>query len=191
MSSIELNEPQRRQLLSVARQSIEYGLAQGESLPVDPNRFDADLQTIRASFVTLKKNAGLRGCIGTLEACRSLVEDVARHAFAAAFQDYRFPALEKRELDAIHISISVLSRPEPMTVSNEADLLRQIRPGRDGLILQSGSHRGTFLPSVWSSLPDKAEFVRQLKRKAGLPESFWSDGLVISRYETLEFGEPE
>lgn len=191
MSSIELSSIHRQQLLSVARESIEYGLQHGISLPMDPGQFDEELRAIRATFVTLKKHGELRGCIGALEAYQTLVEDVAKHAFAAAYQDSRFSRLQMQELDDTHISISVLSPPEPMTFTDEADLLAQIRPGRDGLIIQSGAKRGTFLPSVWSSLPDKTQFLRQLKCKAGLPEDYWSEQVYISRYETLEFGEAE
>ena len=191
MSLIELSRQHRVQLLAIARQSIEHGMRSGTSLAVNPETFERELQAIRATFVTLKKHGDLRGCIGTLEAYQSLVEDVSRHAFAAAFQDRRFPKLASVELDEIEISISVLSPPEPMCFEDEAGLLQKIQPGRDGLIIQSGAKRGTFLPSVWTSLPDKKQFLKQLKLKAGLPADFWSDQLAVSRYETLEFGELE
>ncbi len=189
--SAELTPAQRRTLLEVARDSIAWGFRHGRPLPVDPARFEPALRREGASFVTLKKHGQLRGCIGALAAYQPLVRDVAEHAFAAAFQDPRFPPLTEDELPEVEISVSVLGAPEPMTVRDEEDLLRQLQPGRDGLILEDGPYRATFLPSVWESLPEPREFVRQLKRKAGLPPDYWSDTLRVSRYRTEEFSERE
>jgi hypothetical protein len=141
--------------------------------------------------VTLHENGELRGCIGALQAYQPLAADVAEHAHAAAFNDPRFPPVAEPELALLHISISVLGAPEPMQFESEQDLLRQLRPGEDGLILQDGPNRGTFLPSVWGSLPDRNDFWRHLKAKAGLPPGHWSDTLKVSRYTTLSFAEPE
>ena len=186
-----LSDGQRRQLLRVARASIEEGLNTGRPLQVDVNSFDPLLQADGASFVTLKKSGQLRGCMGTLEARQPLVQDVAEHAFAAAFSDPRFPPLERHELEQISISVSVLTPAEPVRFRDEDDLLEKITPGVDGLILQEGPYRGTFLPSVWESLPDKKAFLRELKRKAGLPPDYWSDRIRVSRYKTIEFSEQE
>jgi len=146
----------------------------------------SELKEERATFVTLTIAGALRGCIGMLEACRPLVEDVVENARAAAFGDPRFEPLSKEEFDQLEIHISVLSPPEEMNFSSEADLLAQIRPGEDGLILQEGGRRGTFLPSVWEELPDKELFLMHLKMKAGLPNTYWSDTLLVSRY-TAEY----
>ena len=121
-----------------------------------------------------------------LEACRPLVEDVAENACAAAFDDPRFEPLSKEEFDELDIHISVLSPPEEMTFVSEKDLLERVRPGVDGLILQEGGRRGTFLPSVWEELPDKELFLMHLKMKAGLPNTYWSDSLRVFRY-TAEY----
>jgi AmmeMemoRadiSam system protein A len=145
-----------------------------------------ELQEKRATFVTLTINGDLRGCIGMLEACRPLAEDVAANACAAAFEDPRFEPLSQKELERTDIHISVLSAPEELEFSSEADLLAQIRPGVDGLILQDGCRRGTFLPSVWEELPDQDLFLMHLKMKAGLPNTYWSDTLRIFRY-TAEY----
>jgi uncharacterized protein len=145
-----------------------------------------ELREERATFVTLTMDGALRGCIGMLEACRPLAEDVAENAKAAAFRDPRFPPLSEEEFEKIDIHISVLSPPEEITFSSEAGLLEQIRPGTDGLILQEGSRRGTFLPSVWEELPDKEQFLTHLKMKAGLPGSYWSGTLRVFRY-TAEY----
>ncbi len=169
---------QKTLLLRIARSAIERTEI--------PEASDPELAKERATFVTLEIGGQLRGCIGMLEACRPLAEDVAENAFSAAFHDPRFPPVSPAELDALEISISVLSPPEEMVFSSEEDLLEQIRPGIDGLILQDGLHTGTFLPSVWEQLPEPEVFFRQLKLKAGLAPRYWSSTLRVFRY-TAEY----
>lgn len=183
MSSTEnrFNQEHRDALLGVARASVAAGLA-GKRHQPEPQTFPAILQGAGASFVTLNKTGSLRGCIGTLEAHQPLVIDVAHNAYAAAFRDPRFPALQASEFEALEFHLSVLTAPEPMTIESEADLLSQIRPQIDGLVLEEGYRRGTFLPAVWESLPDPKDFLTHLKRKAGLPPDYWSDRIRISRY---------
>lgn len=173
----------RQILLELARRSIEYGL-HGNRLSVNVKDYPQALQTDAASFVTLTIHGRLRGCIGSLEPHQPLVSDVVARAYAAAFKDPRFAALSEHEFADIDIHISVLSEPEVINFLSEADLLKQLRPGIDGLILQDGSYRGTFLPSVWESLPEPCEFLRQLKQKAGLEPDYWSDTIQIKRYIT-------
>jgi AmmeMemoRadiSam system protein A len=169
-------------LLEIARNAIVRGLEKKRFADPPVRTLPTALMEKRATFVTLKTGGRLRGCIGMLEACRPLAEDVAAKAFAAAFEDPRFPPLTKGELEELELHISVLSPPEEMNFSSEADLLQQIRPGLDGLILQEGFRRGTFLPSVWEELPEKDLFWRHLKSKAGLPAGYWSDTLRVFRY---------
>jgi hypothetical protein len=176
-------EPAHRQyLLDLARASIRHGIATGRPLSVDLSSLPPSLSERRATFVTLKKGGELRGCIGCLEAVKPLAIDVAENAFSAAFRDPRFPPVTADEIGGLEIHISLLTPPEPMNFVSERDLIGQLRPGIDGLILQEGPLRGTFLPSVWEALPRPGEFFRQLKLKAGLPEDYWSDTLRISRY---------
>lgn len=186
-----LNPAHRQALLALARRSIVQGLEVGRPLPVVPEAFDEPLRARRAAFVTLTIRGQLRGCIGHLEAIQPLARDVADNAFAAAFRDPRFPPLTARELGPLHIEISVLTPATPLSFSSETELLALIEPGRDGLILEAGTARGTFLPAVWESLPDRRDFLRHLKLKAGLPPGFWSDRLRVSRYRTEAFGESE
>ena len=134
--------------------------------------------------MTLKYAGSLRGCIGTLQAIRPLVADVNENAYAAAFRDPRFTPLSHRELSELHISISILSSPEPIRFFSEQDLIGQLRVGIDGLILEEEHHRGTFLPAVWETLPDPRAFLAQLKIKAGLHPGYWSSTLRIYRYQT-------
>ena len=179
----------RATLLDLARRSVAHGLDHGAPLPVDPTGYPEPLRAELAAFVTLHLHGALRGCIGHLEAVQPLVRDVAENAYAAAFRDPRFPPLTRQELQGLAVHISVLAAPEPMTFASEADLLGQIRPGIDGLILTEGRARGTFLPSVWESLPDRRDFLNHLKRKAGLPADHWSDRVQVARYTTESFGD--
>jgi AmmeMemoRadiSam system protein A len=172
----------RETLLGIARRSVEHGLLRGEPLNVDPAAFPPPLRQLRATFVTLRMDGQLRGCTGTLEALRPLVADTAHNAFTAAFRDPRFPPLRDEELASLELHISILSQPEPMHVASEPDLLAQLRPGVDGLILQEGSCRATFLPAVWDHVADPSEFVCELKAKAGLPRDHWSPELRCTRY---------
>ncbi|HEU5339588.1 MAG TPA: AmmeMemoRadiSam system protein A [Sulfuricaulis sp.] len=171
----------KQQLLQLAGESIKKGLC-GETLNVRAIDYPESLRVLRASFVTLHLDENLRGCIGTLEARQTLVEDVASNAYNAAFRDPRFSTLTWPEYERLDIHISVLSLPEPLQFSTEEELLTQLRPRVDGLILEEDYRRGTFLPSVWDQLSDPREFLRQLKHKAGLPPDYWSRRIRVQRY---------
>ncbi|BCU05791.1 AmmeMemoRadiSam system protein A [Allochromatium tepidum] len=181
---------ERAILLDIAARSIAHGLEYRRPLDLDLAEYPEPLRAIRATFVTLERHADLRGCIGVLDAFRPLVLDVAQNAFAAAFEDPRFPPLRADEYPELSLKISVLTPAEPMAFGSEAELLTQIRPGVDGLILSDRGRRGTFLPSVWEQLPDPRDFLEHLKRKAGLPMGHWSDSLRVARYATESFGGP-
>ncbi len=181
----DVMKPEHQQLLlAIARDAVFQTL---EKKVPTIGKLPAELMEERATFVTLTIGGRLRGCIGMLEACRPLAEDVAANACAAAFEDPRFEPLTKKEFEKLEIHISVLSPPEELTFSSEEDLLSRIRPCTDGLILQDGFRRGTFLPSVWDELPEKELFWAHLKRKAGLPTDYWSDTLRVFRYTTDYF----
>ncbi|MFO1372215.1 MAG: AmmeMemoRadiSam system protein A [Candidatus Competibacteraceae bacterium] len=192
MSSTDaLSVRDRATLLEVARASIRHGLQQRRALAVDPQGYPETLQPLRATFVTLEISSLLRGCIGALLAYQPLVQDVAAHAFAAAFEDPRFPELQPEEFPQLAVYISVLSSPEPIQFGSEEELLTQLRPDVDGLILHYRGHRATFLPAVWESLSDAYVFLAQLKRKAGLPLDFWSPEIQVERYTTEYFGDAD
>jgi AmmeMemoRadiSam system protein A len=184
---MRLNEQHRTTLRQIARASIQHGLSHGCSLMVDPTQHQRELQGIGASFVTLKLYGQLRGCIGTLEASRPLVVDIAHNAFNAAFRDPRFSPVDHYETEELALHISVLSAPEAFPVRDESELLQRLRPGVDGLILAEGSRRGTFLPSVWEQLPEPGAFLAHLKLKAGLPADHWSSTLRVERYTVEAF----
>ncbi|MDX1694137.1 MAG: AmmeMemoRadiSam system protein A [Ketobacteraceae bacterium] len=179
----KLSQEAKQQLLSIARKSVHHGLLHGTPQPVDVAQYDEALSYDGASFVTLHLHGQLRGCIGSLLAHRPLAKDVAENAYSAAFKDPRFPPLMEQEEPELTYHISVLSEPEPLEFESESDLLEQIRPGVDGLVLKDGAfHKGTFLPSVWEQLPSKELFLSHLKQKAGLESDYWSPTIEVERY---------
>jgi AmmeMemoRadiSam system protein B/AmmeMemoRadiSam system protein A len=173
-------------LLRTAAASILHGLSQGKPLTVDVASFPPPLSSPGASFVTLKRNGNLRGCIGSSIAHRPLIADIAENGYAAAFRDPRFPKLSAQELGDLTLSISVLSAPRPMTIKDERDLLNQLRPHIDGLIIVDGNQRALFLPSVWESLPRPEDFLGHLKRKAGMRPDHWSASFQALRFTAEE-----
>ncbi|MDP2903765.1 MAG: AmmeMemoRadiSam system protein A [Methylovulum sp.] len=179
---MSLNKGHQQRLLALAKNSIAHGLRTGRPLQITLADFPAELTEQRATFVTLQKHHQLRGCIGMLEAVRPLAEDIAQNAYAAAFKDPRFEPLQADELDKLEIHLSILTSPEPIVFTSENDLLGKLKPGIDGLIIEEGYRRGTFLPSVWESLPEPEQFLRHLKQKAGLPSNYWSETVRIYRY---------
>lgn len=174
----------RRVLTDIARSSVRHALTHGAPLSRPLADLPASLRARRATFVTLKKRGELRGCIGTLSARRPLAEDVSHNAYAAAFQDPRFPPLSAVEFDDLSFGISVLSPAVPIAFGSESELLASLRPGVDGVILREGARTGTFLPAVWESLSEPRDFLAQLKRKAGLSSQYWSPTLRAERYTT-------
>ena len=172
-------------LLILARNAIEQRFG-GNAKAYAPC---PELAQNGATFVTLTQNGNLRGCIGSLEAYRPLLTDVADNALAAAFRDPRFPPLGHEELAFTQVEVSLLDVPKPMEFAGEADALARLRPGIDGLILSYGHRRATFLPQVWESLPDRQQFMAHLKMKAGLPADFWDDGITLSRYGVQKWKE--
>jgi len=185
MLSTDITDDEKNILLSTAKQSIGYGLQHHKAKPVDPGEYSKLLQAQAATFVTLNLNHQLRGCIGTLEAYQPLITDVSEHAYAAAFQDPRFSPLTEKELPLLEIHISILTPGEEMDIASEEDLLNQLKPGIDGLIISDGKHKATFLPSVWEQISGPREFLVHLKRKAGWSDNYWSDEIKASRYQTI------
>lgn len=142
-----------------------------------------------AAFVTLTLDGRLRGCIGSLTAHRSLADDVRHNARAAALDDPRFPALTREEAYATGLEVSVLGEPEPVAVASEDEAVAALRPGVDGVILEALGRRATYLPQVWDQLPDPADFLRSLRRKAGVPPDHWGDDVRLSRYAVTAWEE--
>jgi len=183
--------PQDRQyLLTLAREAVTHHLHEEGPPPVDQNPPSEALTREGASFVTLTKHGQLRGCIGSLEARRPLALDVRENATGAAFQDPRFPPVELSELRDLHIEISVLSPPQPLAYEDADDLTAKLRPGVDGVVIERGWNRATFLPQVWEKLPDPYQFLEHLCRKAYLPtDSYDRPGLDVYTYQVEKFEE--
>jgi hypothetical protein len=172
-------------LLVRARNAI----AAQHGLPQLPDPAHPDLLTKGATFVTLTKDGQLRGCIGTLDAHRKLDDDVRHNAVAAAFHDSRFKSLQSAEWPQLSVEVSLLTAATPITFASEADALRQLRPGIDGVVFVCCNQRSTFLPQVWESLPQPREFLAQLKRKAGLSGDYWGPDVKLYRYEVQKWKE--
>jgi len=191
-SSFSLHEPGAelsldeagKTLLGIARAAIEarlFGAAQTIDAPW--------LRQAGASFVTLTRDGALRGCIGSLQAQRPLGTDVAENAIAAAFRDPRFPAMTTADWPGVHLEVSLLSAAKPLRFADEEDLLAQLRPGEDGITLEHEGRRATYLPQVWETISDKRQFLRELARKAGLPDSVRLARCKVSRYRVTKWTE--
>lgn len=178
-------------LLKIAAASIVSGLNRGSPLHVNTAEFPPELAETGACFVTLKLDGKLRGCIGSPEAHRPLLADVADNAYSAAFDDPRFPALTGQEYDDLELSISVLSPSSPMTFTDQDDLLAQLRPGVDGLVIEDGPKRALFLPSVWRQLPEAKDFLSHLKVKAGMGADHFSPTFKAKRFIAAEISDTE
>lgn len=173
-----LEEEHKQQLLNIARGSIQHGLEKNTGLKLSVEDYPETLRETRATFVTLKINTQLRGCIGTTQAISPLVISVSDNAWSSAFRDPRFKPLTHDEFELIQISISILTPSTPVAFNCEYDLFAQLRPGIDGLIIEKNNCRATFLPSVWEQLTNPEDFLMQLKLKAGMrsdhtPERAW------------------
>ncbi len=190
MTTEPLTVEERAYLLTLARETIAEATGRkttaGPHQPAPPR-----LNAPGAAFVTLHTRAGeLRGCIGSLMAHRPLIEDVRENALAAAFRDPRFPQVKAAELAHIVIEVSVLTAPQPLDFDGPEDLIRKLRPHIDGVIIEHGWNRATFLPQVWEQLPSPEEFLSHLCYKAGLPGNAWRwPDLEVSIYQVEEFAE--
>lgn len=182
-----MTETLGNELLRQARAAIDEALG-GPPCPA-PELDLHELQEPGATFVTLKKNDYLRGCIGSLQAWRPLLSDVRANAVAAALNDLRFYALERTELASVRIEVSLLTPPEPVEFSNEDDLLKKLVPFEDGLIITWHTHRATFLPQVWEDLPDPKQFLAHLKLKSGVPADTSIELFSIQRYRVQKWKE--
>lgn len=172
-------------LLGLARASIHHHL--GGPFPELP---DAEVYREKAAtFVTVMRKGELHGCIGSLEPQRTLLDDVQHNAVAAAFFDPRSRPLLPAELGMISVEVSLLGPLEPLRVKTEAEAIERIRPHEDGVVLRDGRQRATFLPQVWEKLPNPAEFLAQLKQKAGMAPHGWSSTIEVFRYSLTKWSD--
>jgi AmmeMemoRadiSam system protein A len=181
---MKLDPGARQAVLRTAATSIAAQLGLVEATPPVSTDLRGALGETRASFVTLTIEGELRGCCGTLEPARPLLFDVWSNARASAFRDPRFPPLTVREWQRSSLEVSLLTPCERMLVASEQQLLLELVPGRDGLVLEWSGMRATFLPKVWEHVTGPREFLRRLKEKAGLSADFWAADIQFWRYET-------
>ncbi|MEW6083398.1 MAG: AmmeMemoRadiSam system protein A [Chloroflexota bacterium] len=189
MMQDKLTLEEQQILLRLAREAMTRRV-KGEQLPrLDLSSLPPRLREDGASFVTLTIRGELRGCIGALEAYQPLAQDVREHAVAAALEDPRFPPVEERELEAIQVEVSRLTRPVPLEYKDADDLLSKLRPHVDGVILREPfGRRATFLPQVWEKIPNPADFLSHLCQKMGLSENAWrTKHLEVLTYQVEEF----
>ncbi len=188
--SLPLTDSEKQKLLQLAREAMEYSVT-GKTLPIlDQTSLSPNLIEYGSSFVTLTIHTELRGCIGALEAHQPLVEDVREHAIAAALQDPRFSPVEPAELNSIRLEISRLTAPQPLKYSSAEDLIKKLKPYVDGVILQNGRRRATFLPQVWEKIPDPQQFLERLCQKMGMDSSAWRHiPMDVLIYQVEDFAE--
>jgi AmmeMemoRadiSam system protein A len=175
-----------RALLALAARSIRHGLATGKAPPLALDHVAAEWRKPGACFVTLESQGNLRGCVGSILPRRPMALDVTENAFAAAFRDSRFAPVTKQDLASIDVSLSLMGALEPLSATNDQDLLALLRPHVDGLLIDDGYHRSVFLPQVWDQLPNPADFLAALKRKGGFAEGPWPTGFAVSRFQVEE-----
>ncbi|CAK0773187.1 MEMO1 family protein [Azospirillaceae bacterium] len=183
-----LSDDHRRTLHHVAQTTLRHAAATGRQVEVDMETAPFPLRAMRKTFITLDASDGnLRGCIGSTAPVNPLAQDVAINTYRSARQDPRFGPVKPSEVDHLKVTISILSTPSPMTFVDESDLIHQLHPEVDGLILREGSRQSLFLPKVWSVLPNPTSFVQHLKQKAGLPADYWSKTMQAFRFVTETF----
>lgn len=185
-----LSLEQGRKLINLARDSILSYFSKKEMKAKDDMK--KEFGERRGAFVTLNKNGQLRGCIGFSDATYPLYETIIRAARNAAFSDPRFPPVDKEELNDISIEISVLTPPRLVEVRNPEDLIKNIRIGKDGLIIVSTFNTGLLLPQVATEYKwDAGTFLGQTCIKAGLPADSWRnfDSCRVYKFQSQVFGE--
>lgn len=179
---LDLTPEEKKELLSLARLAIENYLATGKIPAYQPT--SPRLETKAGAFVTLKQQHQLRGCIGFAEPLFPLWETVAQAAVLAATEDPRFPPLRKAELQSLRIEISVLGPLQPVSDVSE------IKVGRHGLVIREGQRSGLLLPQVATELGwDRQTFLREVCRKAGLPDNAWRNSRGLFKFEAIVFQE--
>ena len=175
-----------RWLIDLARETVRRALdGEGLVLP-DPAKVPELAALPGATFVTLRRDGSLLGCVGSMEPRRSLADDVASNAYSAAFLDPRLPAVTADDWSHMTTEVSLLGSLERLDVSSRAELLAVLRPRVDGVLVTSAGRRGTFLPSVWHQVRDGDEFLDLLWEKAGLRVGSWPPDLLVERYQVDE-----
>ena len=187
-----LTKEEGSHLIAVARKAIEEHLKGDASPALDLEAVSSSLKEMGACFVTLTIDGALRGCVGSIEASQPLIKDVQDRAVGAAFNDPRFPPLRPDEYPGLKVEVSHLTPPVKLNYSTPEELINQLRPGIDGVILHHQYRRATFLPQVWDQIPDPDLFLGRLCLKMGLEPSTWQkDHIEVETYQVEKFTEGE
>lgn len=187
----DFHQLQGETLLNVAREAIVDALQMDVPTTDQVDKTAPWLFEPAATFITLMQHGRIRGCIGSLKAHQALLDNVCCNAVSAALHDTRFFPVTADEFVTIDVEVSLLSALQPLGFTSESDALATLSPHVDGVMLEYGNHRSTFLPQVWESLPQPREFLAQLKLKAGLPENFWDESIQLSRYTVQKWRETD
>jgi len=185
------SETEQRLLTRLAHEAIETAI-QGRPAPEPASgSLTETLCRDTATFVTLRLHRRLRGCVGNLVARDPLYRSVIHNAIGAARRDTRFEPVTLQESGQLEVHISLLSDLVPLQTGSPAELLDQIRPGLDGVVLRQAGRVSTYLPQVWESFSKREDFLESLCRKAGVEQSAWKEsGAEILVYRVSEFGDP-
>lgn len=182
---MHLTDIERKDILAVCCRAIEAAARDEGEPELDLSAFSEKLRGNRSVFVTIRKHGELRGCVGSVNASKPLVEDALHSAYAAARYDQRVSQVSLKELSELELHVSILGALEPIQFTGEPDLLRQLQVGKDGLLIREGARTALFLPVMWSSLEEPKVFLEHLKEKAGLPRSYWSDSILAFRFAVV------
>lgn len=185
-SDFFLNREDKKDLLELARTSIDSYIKTKKLLSPDTLKLSPKLKTAAGAFVSIYKNGELRGCIGNLRSPEALYQVVQDVAISAATRDYRFKRIDSEEMPEIEIEISVLT---PM---KKIESISEIIPGRHGIYIRKGSKSGTFLPQVAAKTGwNTEELLGHCARdKAGIGWEGWKDADIYI-YEALVFSEKD
>ncbi len=189
---LKLSDDEGKLLLKLARQSISQDLSNRnfdiELLKSNMSQFVINEK--RGIFVTLHLNKQLRGCIGNIEPIKTIYTGVLENAKQSAFHDTRFRPVTYEEFNDIHIEVSILTKPEPISYTDTNDLIGKLKPFIDGVIVKKRYQSATFLPQVWEQLKVPHDFLSHLCSKAGLSPNEWEKGEVdILTYQVQIFEE--
>jgi len=190
----DLTTEEGKYLVQLARSAITAFL-KSRKMPPTPSDAPTKLNEKCGVFVTLnsiRNGHELRGCIGFPMPDCPLVEATMRSAVEAATGDPRFSPVSLKEFESeVVVEVSVLTPPELVEVSDPRIYPKEIKVGRDGLIVERGAYRGLLLPQVpleWGW--DEEEFLSQCCLKAGLsPDAWLVKGTKISKFQAIIFQE--
>ena len=164
-------------VVSLAIRSVQHHIEKGRPLPW-PDPLPEAMETQAGTFVSIKKNSLLRGCIGTIQPkYANLAEEVIQNAIKAASEDPRFPPIEKKELDQLTITVDVLTAPEKIDDTSSLEVKRY------RLIVRHKGRQGLLLPDL-ENIKSVDQQLKVCLKKGGIKES---DPYELFRFEVKRF----